>query len=457
MNLSRASSILAAGLAVSLVSSARPAEASGFEAARFGGEHGHAAGATPFALYYNPGALALTSKLHAALHLTVGVHGASFKRKDSDTGEEGLPGGNLGTAKLRDVLAAPAMALSYRIGDFTLGLGAFVPFAGQQNWDANGPHVASHRGLRDGAARWQMVAGGIASMYASLGVAYRYAPLRLSFGAAFNLNYNTLELTRGLTLSGDDDLETEGRSYLDVRGISQSLGLGLLWEMLQDRAWLGLSYQTPPGFYGGTRMDGELRNAFATTTGASTKVSVHQSLPDILRFAVRVRPASSYELRFFGDYTRWSRFKKQCVVTRGDACELAKDGSASAGYDPPVRNQVRNWRDTFGLHAGGSYYPTENVEALIGVAYDGNPIPLSTLDPSIIEGHDVSATLGARVRLARRFGIYVAATEQTWLKRDNTGKSRLSRYALPSRLPTAGGEYQQWAFVLNTMVEFYLD
>jgi long-chain fatty acid transport protein len=445
---------LVAAFLVSAISSVR---ASGFEAARFGGEHGHAAGATPFALYYNPGALALNSKLHAAVHLTLAVHGASFKRKESDTGEEGSPGGNLGTARLRDVLASPALALNYRMGDVTVGVGAFVPFAGQQNWDANGPSDASHRGLRDGVARWHLVAGGITSMYASAGAAYRYQPLRLSIGAAMNLNYNTLEITRALTLTGDDDLESEGRSYLNVHGLSASLGLGTVWETLRDKLWIGLSYQMPPGFFAGTRLDGQLKNAFATTSAAATKISVYQALPDIVRFALRIRPAPSYELRLFGDYTRWSRFKNQCVVTRGASCELNADGSARAGYDPPLRNQVRRWRDTFGVHVGGSYYPTENVEALLGLAYDGSPIPLGTLDPSIIDGHNLSGTVGARVRLARRVGVYVAATEQTWLKRDSTGKSRLARYELPSRMPTAGGEYRQWAVVLNAMAEFYFD
>jgi long-chain fatty acid transport protein len=454
----RGARLLSALLLALLVGSATSARASGFEAARFGGEHGHAAGATPFALYYNPGALSLTPKLHAALHLTLALHDASFKRKESDTGEEASPGANLGTAKLRDVLVSPALAVSYRVGDFTLGLGVFVPFAGQQNWDANGPSDPSHRGVRDGVARWQLVAGTMLTMYASVGAAYRYAPLRLSFGAAFNLNYNTLETTRALTLSSDDDLETEGRSYLDVHSVSTSLGFGTTWEALRDKVWLGLSYQTPPGFYAGTRMDGELHNAFATTSAPTSKVSVYQSLPGIMRFALRVRPRPSYELRLFGDYSRWSRFKNQCVTTRGAPCELNKDGSPDPSYEPPpLRNQVRNWHDTFGVHVGGSYYATETVEALIGLAYDGNPIPLGTLDPSIIEGHDISATLGARLRLGQRFGLYSAATAQTWLKRDNTGKSQLSSYQPPSRMPTAGGEYKQWALVLNTMVEFYFD
>src|SRR5690349_4934970 len=77
-------------LVAAVVAAPRAAHASGFEAARFGGEHGHAAGATPFALYYNPAALSLTSKFQAALHLTLALHSASFTRKDSDTGEEGL-------------------------------------------------------------------------------------------------------------------------------------------------------------------------------------------------------------------------------------------------------------------------------------------------------------------------------------------------------------------------------
>jgi hypothetical protein len=42
-------------------------------------------------------------------------------------------------------------------------------------------------------------------------------------------------------------------------------------------------------------------------------------------------------------------------------------------------------------------------------------------------------------------------------KLDNTGKSQRSSYEPPSRMPSAGGEYTQWALVLNTIVAFYFD
>jgi long-chain fatty acid transport protein len=449
--------LVALGCAALLASAPRLVRAAGFETARFAGEHGHATGATPFALYYNPAALSLTRKFQAAAHLTLAVHGASFERKQSETGDGAVPGSNLGGARLRDVLVSPALALSYRIDDFTIGLGAFVPLAGQQDWDANGPQDANYRGVRDGVARWQLVSGTLASMYGSAGLSYQYSPLRISFGAAFNFNYNTLSLTRGLTPTGDDDIENEGRSYLDVRGTSMSLGFGALWETLRDKLWIGLSFQMPPGFYRDLRLDGELKTAFAAGAAEERAVSLLQSLPDVLRFSLRVRPRPSYELRFFGDYTRWSRFDKQCIVERGGSCQLDADGATSAGYESPLYNQMRKFHDTFGLHVGASYYVSEQVETLIGLAYDGNAIPLGTLDPSIIDGHDLSATLGSHIRLARRFGIYVAATGQTWFARDNTGKSRLAQYAPPSRLPSAGGEYRQWAVLFNTMLEVYLD
>lgn len=116
-------------------------------------------------------------------------------------------------------------------------------------------------------------------------------------------------------------------------------------------------------------------------------------MPDIIRFALRVRPAERYELRVFGDFTRWSVFDRQCLVHRG-SCGLSADGSLTANSDV-VLNQPRNWRNTFALRVGGSYFFSPTREGLVGLGYDSNAIPAGTLDASLIDGHDLTYTVGA--------------------------------------------------------------
>ncbi len=428
----------------------------GVEQARFGSEHGHAAGATPFALYYNPAALALSSQLQIAANLTLAWHGASYDRTQTTSPDPtDAPGANVGKAKISDPLAAPAAALSYRLRDFVIGGGVFVPFAGMQSWSGGGESYPQYPGTRDGSARWHFIEGGTSSIYASLGASYTIQPLRLSLGASANLVYNSLEFTRALNGTGDDNILTEGRSYLDVSGITGSFGLGLLWEAVEDKAWLGVSYQAPPGLYKDVSMDGKARTLLGGATPSESNVSLKQSMPDIVRFALRVRPTGRYELRLFGDFTRWSTLKQQCLVRKGGRCGLNADGSASENSEV-VLNQPRNWNNTFAIRAGGSYFFSPALEGFAGIGYDSNAVPASTLDASVLDGHDLTYTLGGRTRFADAFGLLLALSYQHWLERDTRGKSQLDLARPPSRLPNSGGIYNQQAVVLNMMFEFYL-
>ncbi|HVZ35991.1 MAG TPA: hypothetical protein VG963_26370, partial [Polyangiaceae bacterium] len=85
-----------------------------------------------------------------------------------------------------------------------------------------------------------------------------------------------------------------------------------------------------------------------------------------------------------------------------------------------------------------------------------NAVPASTLDPSLIDGNDLTYTLGGRARFAETLGLLVALSYQQWLERNTNGKSTLDLEKVPSRLPNSGGIYHQQAVVLNMMFEFYL-
>jgi long-chain fatty acid transport protein len=458
--------VLALGCAAGAGLFARTAAASGFEAARFGGEHGHAAGATPFALYYNPAALTTTERVHIAGNLTLALHGASYTRASSDVAEPSdAVGANTGKASLFNALAAPALAASMRFGDLTAGLGVFVPFGGQQAWDGNSKKFPGYPGAQDGVARWWLQDGSTSVLYASAGLGYKIRPWRLSLGASGNLTYTALELTRALTPTGryDDALASEGRTHIDVAGVSGSFGLGVLWEAIENKLWAGLSYQAPPGLYKEQELDGKMRLAFSSMP-TTTNVTMYMSLPDVIRFALRARPKPTYELRLFGDFTRWSVHDRQCLAKEGTGCELNADGGdpsapASNPVDGNVRaNQLRNWKNSFGVRAGGSYYFSHELEGIAGVGYDSGAIPMSTLDPSVIDGVNLSGTLGGRVRVAELVSFMLSYTYQGYFERDSTGKNRLADASMkfPSRLPDSGGVYTQWVGTFNAMVEVHL-
>ncbi len=438
---------------------ASQASASGFDMARFGSDRGHAAAPTAFATYYNPAALGATRKVQLAGDFMLALHSAGYERTASTIPEpEGAEGANLGKAKVMDVVAGPALAASFRLGDFAGGLGVFAPFTGGQRWKGNDSFRGNTQfpGAQDGAARWHLIDGSTQALYFSAGAAYNIRPLRLSLGVGANLVYNRVQATRAFTASLDDNVANEGRIHIDASGWVGSFSVGALWEILAQKLWLGVSYQAPPGLYDGMTLKGSVRTVLGGSP-SETRASLQQSLPDIIRFALRFKQ-ERYELRLFGDYTRWSAFKNQCASKRGTECEVTPDGAATVAVRPNIISAYpRNWKNTFGLRAGGSYWFTPEWEVFSTLGYDGNPIPAGMLEPSIIDGHDLSAQLGGRYNIGSRMALSFAYTAIYWLPRDTSGLSRLDKLQQPGNLPTSDGKYTQFIGLFNTFVEVYFD
>jgi long-chain fatty acid transport protein len=448
-----------AGMASVLFASAN-ASASGFDLARFGSDRANAASPTAFSTYYNPAALASTRKYELAGDLMLAIHTASYDRTATTVAEpEGAAGANIGQAKLRDVLAGPALAASLHLGDFAAGIGVFSPMSGFARWKGNDSFKGntSFPGAQDGTARWHLIEGDTQVIYFSAAAAYNIEKIGLSFGVGANLIYNRVNATRAVTLSLDDNLSNEGRIHVDVNGLVGSFSAGALWEIMKDKLWLGLSYQAPPGLYNGMVLQGEVRQQGAAGQPTKTKADLHQTLPDIIRFALRFKQ-EKYELRLIGDFARWSVFKNQCVAKHGAPCEVSKDGSATDEVRKGLISAYpRNWKNALGLRVGGSYWFTPAWEGFAALGWDGNAIPAGMLEPTFIDGNDLSAQLGARYNFGTRVALSLAYTGIYWLPRDTTGKSKLDKLMSPGNLPTSDGKYNQFIGLFNTFVEVYFD
>jgi long-chain fatty acid transport protein len=448
--------VFGAACALALVTADSTARAGGFDSSRIGGERGHAASPTPFAVYYNPAALSGTRKVHLAADFTLALHSASYERSESTVPEPAdAKGANVGTAKLFDVLAGPSLAGSLRMGDFAVGLGFFAPMSGSMSWDGNTKFNGNSQypGAQDGVARWHQIEGDQMTLYSSLAASYVLPSLRLSFGAGGNLVYATTRLIRAKTAPNLDSLGNEGRIDLDVDGIVGSFSAGVMWEALAEQLWIGASYQAPPGLYDGMVLKGKVRTYL---TGDETKkVELHQSLPDIVRLAVRYK-ADRYELRAFGDYTRWSVMEDQCLATAGGSCALDEHGASAVGPGEIIANQVRRWKDSFGARLGASYWLSPEWETFVGLGYDSNAIPSPYLEAGTLDGHDLSAAVGGRLLLGSHTALALSYTHVQTLTRTVTN-SRLDNLHGESKMPSAEGEYKQWLGMFNSVIEVYFD
>jgi len=432
---------------------AREARGSGFASARFGGEHGHVTATNPTALYFNPAGIALSAGVHLFADGTLALRSLSWSHAEASVAADSpSAAANAGTATLFNVFGAPMLGATLGLGRLALGAALYVPLGGRTHWSRNETFAGSDRYplAVDGVQRWHSIKGAITHLYGSAGAAYRVGPL--SLGVALNIIRSQVSSVRAKNFSGDTlpNLDNEGRATIDVSSVHASFGAGVLLEALPERLWLGASYQAQPGL-GAIRHDGTLTiedRGVASEQG----ISMHEALPDIIRLGGRFRPIEAWELRLFGDLTRWSVARTTCLALRGKPCVVTASGADPNGGVIPL-NLLRAWHDTVGVRAGASYWPRPEIELFAGTGFETAATPDKTIDPELPDANNLAAALGARWQL--RSGVFVSGsyTHIQYLTRDTSGRSILPLADVPTRRPDGGGRYMQWIGVLNGNVE----
>jgi long-chain fatty acid transport protein len=441
--------------AIAVAAGATDASASGFATARFGGEHGHVTTTNPTALYYNPAGIALADGVHLFVDGSLALRSVSWQHTEP-AGAEAVPAGgagaNEGTAELFNVFGAPMLGATVGLGRLALGAALFVPFGGRNHWSKNDAFAdnESFPQAVDGVQRWHSIDGSITHLYATAGAAYRIGPL--SLGATFNVISSEVMSVRAKNFGGDTlpDLNSEGRATTDVSSLHASFGAGLIVEALPDRLWFGASYQAQPGL-GPIKHDGTL-TIEDRGVSADRPVALHEALPDIVRLGGRFRPVDAWELRLFGDLTRWSVSRTQCLAIEGEPCLVTATGEDPNGGVIPL-NLLRGWNDTMGVRFGVSHWPRAELELFAGLGFETAATPDETLDPELPDATNLAGALGARWQLMSGWFVSGSYTHIQYLPRDNSGLSILTLADVPTRRPDSGGRYSQWVGVVNANVE----
>lgn len=452
------------------------AQAGGIATARFGGEYGHPTADHPTAIYYNPAGLALGSGTRIFVESLFVYRTASYDRPEGaiDNVGNGTPAdavdANSGEATLGNFIVSPFLGVASDLGVENLGVGMafFVPFGGQATWDKNPDYEGNlaHPGAEDGIARWAGIEGSLRELYISSAVSYRLPGPRLSFGLSANLIRESVDTVRGRNADGSDDLVSgtgalrEGRSLVEVAGTTFSVGLGAIWEAT-DNLRFGVSYQSQPGF-GETSQQGELTFKFGSSPPGVSKIDFLQELPDITRVGMTFKPSDKLELRLAADYTRWSVFKKQCLVDRDIPdrdCTLGEDGGAVDETKGVIVNFNRNFRDTYGVRGGASYWLNEKTELAGGLTFDTSAVPLSTMDATFIDMNKVVATLGGRFMLTNELLLNLSYTHVFYFERKVEPRQRDAAGdamgpSAPSGTPDGAGTYNQMVGFLSAGVEY---
>jgi long-chain fatty acid transport protein len=455
--LARSSALACAASLVALLvvlASPRPAQASGFASARFGGEHGNVTTTNPTALYYNPAGIGFSRGLHLFVDGNLAWRRLSWDHTEVSAEPEpvGSEGANSGHAEQSKLFGAPMLGASLRLGSLALGAAVFVPFGGRSEWSKNGAfkNSAAYPSAADGVQRWHSIRGALTYLYGSAGAAYRIGPL--SLGATFNIIHSSVQSLRAKNFAGDTlpDVDSEGRADLDVSGIQASFGLGVMFEASADQLWLAASYQAQPGL-GAMQLDGTLEITDRGVSG-DRDVTLDQALPDIVRAGARWRATQTLELRLFGDITRWSVLQTQCLALTGRRCVVTSSGADPNGGVIPL-NLLRRWNDTFGVRAGASTWFLPELEAFVGLGFETAATPDATLDPELPDAQNVALALGVRWQPIEALFVSTSYTHLFYFERDNTGQSELPLSDVPTRRPDSGGVYQQSIGIFNLNLE----
>jgi long-chain fatty acid transport protein len=445
-----------------------PTQGAGFASQSFGGEHGNVVEANPTSLYYNPGGLGFADKTSLGLYGTLALRSATWthpQAPDDYPDPAGAQGADTGKATLFNVFGGPSLAGSVPLTkNLVVAAGFFAPFYGVSHADKNSAFAGSsmYPLAVDGVQRWFAIDAKIQVLYFSAGAAYRLGPLSVGVGGNVISAGVSLSQARNIGGAGKPNVAAEGRAYLDVAGFTASFGAGVMVEAIPRQLYLAASYQSQPGL-GPLGLDGSLSIVPPGQKASEYSVTLHQSLPDVVRAGVRFRPSrAAWELRAFGDWTRWSVLTSQCVAQRGGDCVIEPDGSAAMGPgDATVLGNIRrNWKDTGAARAGFSYWWTQAVETFVGAGYETGAVPASTIAPDLYDADNVLAAAGGRFALTEDLFLTLSYTHIQYLDRNvSLARSTLATsssgvpYVYPTVEGNGGGRYTQWIGLVTGNLE----
>lgn len=461
--------------AAAFLLSSPAAFAGGFSAARFGGEGAHPASDHPTAVYYNPAGLALGTGTRVYGEGLFVLRIASYERPveaidnvvDPAGGQSGTPsdatGVNAGKATLTNFLAAPFLGVVSDLGvpNLAVSVAAYAPFGGQASWDQDERYDgdAMYPGAVDGVQRWHTIDGTLQTIYLSAAGAYRLPEARLSFGASVNVVRSSIETLRARTAAGTDDVVgpsgelLEGRSLAEVSGTDLAVGVGAIWQPMDD-LWIGASYQSQPGF-GEQKLSGTLTNKFGAGALDVSDIDFVQALPDVIRAGVRYRARPDLEVRVQGDYQRWSVLENQCLTsqTAEANCDISDDGSLGDDGANVIVNLRRDWNDTFGVRAGASWWANPGFEIGGSLSYDSNAVPDETMDPALMDMDKLIANATARYRLSDTLAVSGSLLHVLYFEREVAPRTDMG-FAQPSRAPDGAGTYKNSVSVISLGAEY---
>ena len=415
---------------VTLATWAPVALAGGFMVSKIGGDTAGVTEASPSSLFWNPAALGRVRGTTLYLDNNVIWRLHHYER---DLVGEAAGGGREPRQTHAHFDPQPMLALTSDLGSerLTLGVGGYVPF-GSTSVNAS-----------DGPERWHSIWGGIIGGFLSASLTYAltdelWVGASGSYVLASVRSYRAVDFApfveeRAGTRIAPEQVEHEGRAYLDFSGSGAAASLGVLWA--PGPFSLGASWTSAVRL----RLNGSFeiylpRSSFYQEVigdDIRSPATFRATWPQALRVGGSWQASARWSYRLSGEWVQWSQYDRITIRAR-------QSDSTLGDVDQVL---VTGWQDTWGVRAGTRARISESWQAFGGAGWESSAIPPRELGPDNFDAHKFGLAGGVIVDLSERLRLTTGYTHVLYLPVE---------VRTSNRAPSAAGSHRQSAGLLNT-------
>jgi len=273
---------------------------------------------------------------------------------------------------------APNLFATYQTGDWTFGLGVYVPAGLGVKW--KGEELT---GISGGTAfEWESLVGAVSI---SPTVAYQVSEA-FSLGLSANIYYAFFDLKRPAQVIAPN---TYAQYSEESTGTGYGVTIGAQYK-INEMFTLGATYRSQAT----VKMSGTAKNPFFANAGAPTESEFDRdvSWPTWIAGGLAVKATECWVITFDVQYSQWS--KTQDVLTAE-----YKDPQWAAMMEASGGDQFElHWKDATQIRLGTEYLVTKELALRAGYYYDPAPAPDETLNILFPSSTNNTITFGAGYR-----------------------------------------------------------
>jgi long-chain fatty acid transport protein len=253
----------------------------------------------------------------------------------------------------------PNLFATYQAGDWTFGLGVFVPAGLGVEW--NGDDLVALSG--GNSFEWMSEVGAVDI---APSVAYKITD-QFSLGLVVNIYYAFFDLKRPAEVAPG----TYAQYSEESSGTGYGVTLGAQYK-INEMFTLGATWRSEAK----VTMSGTAKNPFFANIGAPTESDFDRDVawPMWIAGGLAVKPVESLTITFDVQYSQWSQTQDVLVAEY-------KDPTWKSALEASGANEfVLNWKDATQIRLGLEYLATEVLAVRAGYYYDPAPAPDETLN-----------------------------------------------------------------------------